>query len=75
MNQIDSDFTDFISGEGYGGNMWMHGLSIGDDKAVFIYQNPEDDIGFHVRLTKNGTHYYWGFATDGHIYFGGNRVI
>lgn len=53
----------------------MHGLNIGDDKAIFIFQNPEDDIGFHVRLTKNGTHYYWAFATDGHIYFGGNRVI
>ena len=55
--------------------MWMHGLNIGDQKAIFIFRNPEDDIGFHVQITKNNTKYYWAFATDGHIYFNDSRVI
>ena len=75
LNELNSEFTDFKSGEGYGGNMWMHGLYIGDQKTIFIFQNPEDDTGFNVQITKNNINYYWSFATDGHIYFNGNKVI
>ena len=53
----------------------MHGIYIGDQKTIFIFQNPEDDSGFHVQITKANIKYYWSFATDGHIYFNGSRII
>ena len=62
-------------------DQWIRSLFIGQNKDTYIYSainqesTPDDIEGFHIRITKNNVDYYWNIAYDGHIYFGGSKVI